>query len=130
RSGGRRGVNRKASDCGRKTDAVSSRGGSSIRVDVGQVDKLMNLVGELVLARNQMVQFSAAREDPALQGTVQRPNLLTTELQAGVMKTRMQPIASIWNKFPRVVRDLASPAANRPASTWKRRTPNSTRASS
>jgi two-component system chemotaxis sensor kinase CheA len=80
---------------------------SSIRVDVGLLDKLMNLVGELVLARNQIVQFSAAREDPALLGTVQRLNLLTTELQAGVMKTRMQPINTIWSKFPRVIRDLA-----------------------
>jgi two-component system chemotaxis sensor kinase CheA len=80
---------------------------SSIRVDVGLLDKLMNLVGELVLARNQIVQFSTTQENPALLGTVQRLNLLTTELQAGVMKTRMQPIGTIWNKFPRVVRDLA-----------------------
>jgi methyl-accepting chemotaxis protein len=71
------------------------------------LDKLMNLVGELVLARNQIVQFSASQEDTAFLGTVQRLNLLTTELQANVMKTRMQPIGNIWNKFPRIVRDLA-----------------------
>jgi two-component system chemotaxis sensor kinase CheA len=87
-----------------RTSVVSD---SSIRVDVGLLDKLMTLVGELVLARNQIVQFSATQENPALQGTVQRLNLLTTELQAGVMKTRMQPINTIWSKFPRVVRDLA-----------------------
>lgn len=87
-----------------RASAVSD---SSIRVDVGLLDKLMNLVGELVLARNQLVQFSAAQENQGLQGTVQRLNLLTTELQAGVMKTRMQPINTIWSKFPRVVRDLA-----------------------
>ncbi|MCI0459905.1 MAG: chemotaxis protein CheW [Gemmataceae bacterium] len=80
---------------------------SAIRVDVGLLDKLMNLVGELVLARNQIVQFSASQADSAFLGTVQRFNLLTTELQAGVMKTRMQPIGNIWSKFPRVVRDLA-----------------------
>jgi two-component system chemotaxis sensor kinase CheA len=80
---------------------------SSIRVGVSLLDKLMTLVGELVLARNQIVQFSAAQENPALIDTVQRLNLLTTELQAGVMKTRMQPIGAIWSKFPRVVRDLA-----------------------
>jgi two-component system chemotaxis sensor kinase CheA len=80
---------------------------SSIRVDVGLLDKLMNLVGELVLARNQIMQFSASQENPGLLGTVQRLNLLTTELQTGVMKTRMQPINTIWSKFPRVVRDLA-----------------------
>jgi two-component system chemotaxis sensor kinase CheA len=80
---------------------------SSIRVDVGLLDKLMNLVGELVLARNQIMQFSTAVENTPFVGTVQRLNLLTTELQAGVMKTRMQPIGTIWSKFPRVVRDLA-----------------------
>jgi two-component system, chemotaxis family, sensor kinase CheA len=80
---------------------------SSIRVDVGLLDKLMNLVGELVLARNQIMQFSSSQESTPFQGTVQRLNLLTTELQAGVMKTRMQPIGTIWSKFPRVVRDLA-----------------------
>jgi two-component system chemotaxis sensor kinase CheA len=80
---------------------------SSIRVDVGLLDKLMTLVGELVLARNQIMQFDIAQEDTAFTGTVQRLNLLTTELQAGVMKTRMQPIGNLWSKYPRVVRDLA-----------------------
>jgi two-component system, chemotaxis family, sensor kinase CheA len=80
---------------------------SSIRVDVGLLDKLMTLVGELVLARNQVMQFSNSQENMAFLGTVQRLNQLTTELQAGVMKTRMQPISNIWSKFPRVVRDLA-----------------------
>jgi two-component system chemotaxis sensor kinase CheA len=80
---------------------------TAIRVDVGLLDKLMNLVGELVLARNQIVQVNTAQENPALTGTVQRLNLLTTELQTGVMKTRMQPIGTIWSKFPRIVRDLA-----------------------
>jgi two-component system chemotaxis sensor kinase CheA len=87
-----------------RASAVSD---SSIRVDVGLLDKLMTLVGELVLARNQILQFSTSQEDTAFVGTVQRLNLLTTELQAGVMKTRMQPISNIWSKFPRVVRDLA-----------------------
>jgi two-component system chemotaxis sensor kinase CheA len=80
---------------------------SAIRVDVGLLDKLMTLVGELVLARNQIMQFSTSQEDAGFLGTVQRFNLLTTELQASVMKTRMQPIGNIWSKFPRVVRDLA-----------------------
>ena len=73
---------------------------STIRVDVGQLDKLMNLVGELVLARNQVLQFSAAQQDPGFQRTTQRLNLITTELQEGVMKTRMQPIDTIWSKIP------------------------------
>jgi len=81
---------------------------STIRVDVGLLDKLMNLVGELVLARNQVLQFTSGCEDDGLMATSQRLNLITTELQEGVMKTRMQPIGVVWNKLPRVVRDLAS----------------------
>ena len=81
----------------------------TIRVDIGLLDNLMNLVGELVLARNQILQFIARRqeEDTGLIGTSQRLNLITTQLQEGVMKTRMQPIGLVWNKLPRVVRDLA-----------------------
>ncbi len=86
----------------------SSVADSSIRVDVVLLDKLMNLVGELVLARNQVLQFTAHQEDSTLNATSQRLNLITTELQEGVMKTRMQPIGVVWNKLPRVVRDLAT----------------------
>ncbi|MBL9210716.1 MAG: chemotaxis protein CheW [Opitutaceae bacterium] len=81
---------------------------STIRVDVGLLDRLMTLVGELVLARNQMLQFTAQRTDSAFLATSQRLNLITTELQGSVMKTRMQPIGNVWNKLPRVVRDLAT----------------------
>jgi two-component system chemotaxis sensor kinase CheA len=87
-----------------RASAVSD---SSLRVDVNLLDKLMTLVGELVLARNQIIQFSTSLEEPSFLNTVQRLNLLTTELQANVMKTRMQPIGNVWTKFPRVVRDLA-----------------------
>ena len=80
---------------------------STIRVDVDLLDKLMNQAGELVLARNQILQHAASQDDPLLTATSQRLNLITTELQAAVMKTRMQPIGLLWNKFPRVVRDLA-----------------------
>ncbi len=87
-----------------KHDALAS---STIRVDVGLLDKVMNLVGELVLARNQVLQFTTTTKDATFLRTAQRLNLITTELQEGVMKTRMQPIGNVWNKFPRVVRDLA-----------------------
>ena len=80
---------------------------STIRVDVGLLDRVMNLVGELVLARNQIMQFGVSSKDAGFINASQRLNLLTTELQEGVMKTRMQPIGNVWNKFPRVVRDLA-----------------------
>jgi two-component system chemotaxis sensor kinase CheA len=88
-----------------KSSAVAD---STIRVDVGLLDKLMNLVGELVLARSQILQLNAQQEDTTLNVTSQRLNLITTELQEGVMKTRMQPIAVVWNKLPRLVRDLAA----------------------
>jgi len=87
-----------------KSSAASE---SAIRVDVGLLDKLMNLVGELVLARNQVLQFTTQKEDAALNATAQRLNLITTELQENVMKTRMQPIGVVWNKLPRLVRDTA-----------------------
>ena len=80
---------------------------TTIRVDVGLLDKLMNLVGELVLARNQLLQDTTS-QSVTLQKTSQRLNLITSELQEGVMKTRMQPIGVVWNKLPRVVRDLAA----------------------
>ncbi|MBL8947809.1 MAG: chemotaxis protein CheW [Myxococcales bacterium] len=92
-------------------DAAQTRGpsvsDSAIRVDVVLLDRVMNLVGELVLARNQILQFGATVKDASFAKASQRLNLLTTELQEGVMKTRMQPIGNVWNKFPRVVRDLA-----------------------
>ncbi|MDT7856046.1 chemotaxis protein CheW [Rubrivirga sp. S365] len=80
---------------------------STIRVDVDLLDGLMNLVGELVLTRNQILQYANARDEAELLVPSQHLNLLTTELQEGVMKTRMQPIGNVWNKFPRIVRDLA-----------------------
>ena len=73
---------------------------NNIRVDVGLLDKMMNLVGELVLARNQVLQFTAGGQESGLLSTAQRLNLITTELQESVMKTRMQPIGNIWNKLP------------------------------
>ena len=79
----------------------------TVRVGVTLLDKLMNLVGELVLARNQLLQFSNSIHDAGFHAVSQRMNLIATELQEDVMKTRMQPIGNIWNKFPRTVRDLA-----------------------
>jgi two-component system chemotaxis sensor kinase CheA len=101
---GRKKEGGKEEDLARPSAAVDS----NIRVGVGLLDKLMDLVGELVLTRNQILQFNVEREDPALNATSQRLNLITTELQEGVMKTRMQPIGVVWNKLPRVVRDMAT----------------------
>ncbi len=80
---------------------------ASIRVDVPVLDSLMNLVGELVLARNQIVEYVGSHENTQVVAAAQRLNLITSELQEGVMQTRMQPIHSVWAKLPRVVRDLS-----------------------
>ena len=91
-----------------ETQAESKRSAadSSIRVDVELLDSLMRLVGELVLTRNQIVSHVVGNEDPAMTRAAQRLNLIASELQEGVMKTRMQPIDNVWNKLSRVVRDL------------------------
>jgi two-component system chemotaxis sensor kinase CheA len=80
----------------------------AIRVDVELLDTLMNMVGELVLARNQLVRGVMEVGDTALVRSAQRLGMITSELQAGIMKTRMQPIDHIWSKLPRVVRDLSN----------------------
>ncbi len=79
---------------------------SSIRVDVDVLDSLMRLVGELVLTRNQIEQHSGKIADGELVRASQRLNLIASELQEGVMKTRMQPIDHVGSKLTRVVRDL------------------------
>lgn len=96
-----------------KANGGSSNSGASVadatvRIDVSLLDTLMNLVGELVLSRNQILQFCSASEDAMIVAASQRLNHITTELQEGVMKTRMQPIRNAWSKLPRVVRDLSS----------------------
>lgn len=85
----------------------SSQVDSTIRVDVKLLDKLMNLVGELVLTRNQIVELSENHPEEHFTPTAHSLNLITSELQEGVMKTRMQPIGNLWAKLPRVVRDLS-----------------------
>lgn len=80
----------------------------SVRVDVDLLDRIMRQVGELVLARNQISSHAALSEDVGLHQTVQRLSMIVSELQEGVMKTRMQPVEQLWSKLPRVVRDLSS----------------------
>ncbi len=86
--------------------------GQTIRVDVGLLDELMTMVGELVLTRNQLLRLARTYEvggiDAEIFGTpLQRLSQITSDLQEGVMKTRMQPIGNAWNKLPRLVRDLS-----------------------
>jgi two-component system, chemotaxis family, sensor kinase CheA len=79
----------------------------NIRVNVDQLDRLMNLVTELVLIRNELQQRTSGEQDAGLLGCARRLTAITTQLQEAVMKTRMQPIDSVWNRFPRLVRDSA-----------------------
>ncbi|MFO0997613.1 MAG: chemotaxis protein CheW [Alphaproteobacteria bacterium] len=92
-----------AGDTGKQL-AVS---GSSIRVNVDLLEGLMTLVSEMVLVRNQLLQIQRTREDSQFTSPLNLLNQITTELQEGVMKTRMQPIGNAWQKLPRIIRDLS-----------------------
>jgi two-component system chemotaxis sensor kinase CheA len=81
---------------------------SSIRVQVGVLDSLMNLAGELVLGRNQLIQALNTEAHVGIEAVASRLDQVTTELQEAIMRTRMQPIGSVFSKFPRVVRDLSA----------------------
>ncbi len=79
----------------------------TIRVTVDVLEDLMTLVSELVLTRNQLLQLARNQENSAFTVPLQRLSHITSDLQEGVMKTRMQPIGNAWNKLPRLVRDLS-----------------------
>ncbi|MBT3908591.1 MAG: chemotaxis protein CheA, partial [Rhodospirillaceae bacterium] len=79
----------------------------SIRVSVDLLEDLMTMVSELVLTRNQLMQMIRSHTDSEFKVPLQRLSHVTTELQEGVMKTRMQPIGNAWAKLPRIVRDLS-----------------------
>lgn len=85
----------------------SSVAGQSIRVAVDVLENLMTMVSELVLTRNQLLQILRTQKSTEFAAPLQRLNQVASELQEGVMKTRMQPIGNAWSKLPRLVRDLA-----------------------
>jgi two-component system chemotaxis sensor kinase CheA len=85
----------------------SAVAGQSIRVNVDLLENLMTMVSELVLTRNQLMQILRSQKDSEFTTPLQHLSHVTTELQEGVMKTRMQPIGNAWAKLPRIVRDLA-----------------------
>ena len=80
---------------------------TSIRVSVGVLDKLMNLAGELVLSRNQLMQAISSADRCSLDTIASRLDQVTTEVQESIMQTRMQQIGTVFSKFPRIVRDLS-----------------------
>ena len=85
----------------------------SIRVAVEVLEELMVLVSELVLTRNQLMQLARHDENGAYAVPLQRLSQITSDLQDGVMKTRMQPIGNAWSKLPRLVRDLSQELGKR-----------------
>ncbi|MFH2090990.1 MAG: chemotaxis protein CheW [Pseudomonadota bacterium] len=90
-----------------KDISVSTKPQTSLRVNVGLLDTLMNLAGELVLSRNQLLQGINSSNSKATELSGQRIDMITSELQEAIMRTRMQPISNILNKFTRIVRDLS-----------------------
>jgi two-component system chemotaxis sensor kinase CheA len=87
-------------------DSLAS-GNPSLRVRIALLDSLMNLAGELVLSRNQLLEMSSREGDSTFVAPIQQLSRITAELQSAIMKTRMQPVGSAWGKLPRIVRDIA-----------------------
>jgi len=96
-----------AKPAGQAAPADAAFANASIRVTVDVLEKLMTLVSELVLTRNQLLQMVRGQDDSEFKVPLQRLSHITSDLQDGVMKTRMQPIGNAWSKLPRIVRDLA-----------------------
>jgi two-component system chemotaxis sensor kinase CheA len=99
-----------------KTPAKATKTDSSVRVDISVLDHIMNMVGELVLVRNRLVTLETGKDSGEIdkvefieevEKSVANLDVVTSDLQLAVMKTRMQPIFRVFNRFPRVVRDLA-----------------------
>jgi len=84
-----------------------SQGETTVRVDTSRLDDIMNLVGELVLARNRLNTLKESFEDERVHKAISNLDVVTGDLQTAVMKTRMQPVKKVFGRFPRVVRDLA-----------------------
>lgn len=90
-----------------KSAGPPAKAETTLRVHVSLLDSLMNLAGELVLSRNQLLQTIGSDGLRNAEAVGQRIDLITSELQEAIMLTRMQPIGNVFSKFPRVVRDLA-----------------------
>ena len=93
---------------GSKANEHAARGDANIRVPVSVLDRLMNLAGELVLGRNQLLQTIASNDTQMLDSVGARMDQVTSELQETIMQTRMQQVGTVFNKFTRIVRDLSS----------------------
>jgi len=88
-------------------DKSATQQETTVRVDTSRLDDIMNLVGELVLVRNRLSTLESAVVNEDMSVAVSNLDLVTSDLQTAVMKTRMQPIKKVFGRFPRVVRDLS-----------------------
>jgi two-component system, chemotaxis family, sensor kinase CheA len=100
-----------ASDAGKPRAQPGGTAESTLRVDVTLLNRMMNLVGELVLTRNQVLQATAA--DPKMTLLSRRLDMVTADLRESVMKARMQPVSNVFSKMPRMVRDLSQALGRR-----------------
>ena len=91
----------------KKPVAQTSQPEATVRVDTNRLDAIMNMVGELVLVRNRMTTLKDELRDESMDKAVSNLDVVTSDLQTAVMKTRMQPVKKVFGRFPRVVRDLA-----------------------
>jgi two-component system chemotaxis sensor kinase CheA len=94
-------------ESGEEITRPSSRPTRHVRVDLGRLDALMNLIGELVITRGRLLQLTASNPDPALDESMQMAARLVSDLQAEIMTMRMVPVWQVFDRFPRLVRDAA-----------------------
>jgi two-component system chemotaxis sensor kinase CheA len=93
--------------------AVATSGEGSVRVDVGVLDRLMDLVGELVLTRSRIGEIASADDEGPLWAPYRDLRVVSADLQESVMTARLQPVGTVTGKFPRIARDLAPRSASR-----------------
>ena len=91
----------------KSSETVTQKRTETIRVDVTALERIMVLVSELVLTRNQLLEINRRQEDETVKAPMQRLSALTTDLQDSVMRARMQPLSRLFTRLPRLVRELA-----------------------
>jgi two-component system chemotaxis sensor kinase CheA len=89
-------------------EARQAKGSDTIRINLNTLERIMNLVSELVLTRNQLIELTRHKEDETLKSPLQRLSTMTTDLQDAVMRARMQPVERVFSNLPRMIRDLAN----------------------
>ncbi len=103
----------KPPETAREEARESVHAASSIRVNVEVIENLMTLISELVLTRNQLMQLQRSQKSGEFKVPLQRLSHITSELQDGVTRMRMQPVGNAWSKLPRIVRDLCLDAGKK-----------------